>query len=211
MDKKISKIIFRQDEKTNMNSIVLAEGEPAIAREFVNGKYVYTFKIGDGKTIFASLPEMSAEHVIQEPLQDGEYLRKKQGDAYSWVTLDNNIKNLSDLLLHPYDEELDMGYSITDPSNTVKKVYGIRKYFITSANKNEKITQEIAIDVHSILDCGGYVVAGNDGRVSINASSDICNSAVYTTPDYKLNISTTCLNCDRTDNIVDVWVIYTKI
>ena len=75
MDKKVTKIIFRQDNASNMDNVVLDLGEPAIA--LINGN-TGVFKIGDGITKFANLPTISATHIIEEPIEDGEYLRKKE-------------------------------------------------------------------------------------------------------------------------------------
>lgn len=206
MDKKITKIIFRQDDIANMKDVVLAKGEPAIA---FNGT-TYDFKIGDAIHTFENLPVIRTDHVITEPIEDGEYLRKKQGDVYSWVTIEDSRKTLADLLVQPYGEELDMGYDMIDPSNTTRRVFGIRKSFIVSINANQKVTNEITSDIYSIIECGGYVVAGNDGRVSVTSGSDLCKSEIYVTPENKLNVSTVT-KCDRLDNLIDVWVLYTKV
>lgn len=210
MDKKITKIIFRQDEKSNMNSVVLAEGEPAIAREIVNGQPTYTFKIGDGRTSFNQLPTISASHTIEEPLVDGEYLRKKQGDNYSWVTREDNRKIIADLLSQNYDVEYDMGYDIKDASGNTKHVYGIRKSFIVSVDANVKDIRDIQTGVHNIVEFGGSLVASNNGKYNILSNNDMSKSCLYITPDNIVKLETTTV-CDRLDNLVDVWVTYTKI
>lgn len=206
MDTKITKIIFRQDDAVNMQNVVLAKGEPAIA---LRGNSII-FKIGNGVDTFDNLPVIQTDHTIEEPLVDGEYLRKKQGDDYSWVTREDNRKIIADLLSQNYDVEYDMGYDIKDTSGNTKHVYGIRKSFIVSIDANVKDIRDIQTGVHNIVEFGGSLVAGNNGKYSILSNNDMSKSCLYITPDNIVKLETTTV-CDRLDNLVDVWVTYTKI
>lgn len=206
MDTKITKIIFRQDDAVNMQNVILAKGEPAIA---LRGNSII-FKIGNGIDTFDNLPVIQTDHIIEEPLVDGEYLRKKQGDNYSWVTREDNRKIIADLLSQDYDVEYDMGYDIKDASGNIKHVYGIRKSFIVSIDANVKDIRDIQTGVHNIVEFGGSLVAGNNGKYSILSNNDMSKSCLYITPDNIVKLETTTV-CDRLDNLVDVWVTYTKI
>ena len=206
MDTKITKIIFRQDDAVNMQDVKLAKGEPAVA---LNGNSII-FKIGNGIDTFNNLPTIQTDHIIEEPVVDGEYLRKKQGDNYSWVTREDNRKIIADLLSQDYDVEYDMGYDIRDASGNIKHVYGIRKSFIVSIDANTKDIRDIQTGVHNTIEFGGSLVAGNNGKYSILSNNDISKSCLYITPDNIVKLETTTA-CDRLDNLVDVWVTYTKI
>ena len=207
MDKKIAKIIFRQDTASNMSNVILDLGEPAIAITEGNKGII---KIGDGHSRFADLPAISATHIIEEPSNDGEYLRKKAGDNYSWVHKDTQL-DFKDLAALPYDIEIDMQYSYMDASGLPRPVYGIKKSFIVNVNANIADTRTIVDNsVYAILNCGGYAVAGDEGKISVNANSDKCKTSIFIDNSNALKI-TTQASCDRLDNIIDVWVLYSKI
>lgn len=206
MDKKISKIIFRQDSSTNMENVILDLGEPGIG---LIDNSLGVFKIGDGKSKFKDLPTLSTTHIIEEPTQNGEFLRKKQDENYSWIPKDSR-KSLADLLAAPYDLPLNMNYKVLDSSGVERTVWGIKRSFTVSVNANILDKKILVGNVYSIIDFNGYVVAGNEGKISITADNETCKSSIYVNTNNELVLDTLAI-CDRLDNKIDVWVLYTEV
>ena len=218
MENKVTKIIFRQDTSQNLTSVnpILSLGEPCV--DITTG----TFKIGDGVTPWNSLPVLNTPNVIAECPDTGySYLRTRAPGAPlgSWVQSDTR-KTLVDLLNQPYGQELDMGYQIQVPSsigldNTIQyaqlQVYGMRFALKISAEANTTDTQVlISGNVFDIQDFGGTVTTGDGSKIYVTNPNSNCLTSLYVDTNNNLNLSTLC-TADRLNNIIDIWVIYTKL
>lgn len=225
MNSEISKIQIRQDTAENWRTVnpILAIGEPAY--ELPSDLYPYgAFKIGDGERSWLDLEYQTkaGESIqdIQEP--NGKmYCRRWMPDALkpTWESFElpkeDTRKSFADLMASPYNEEINMNYYMLDADGLTRiPVYAIKKRY--SINKQSGLTDTQTINIGSkiknILQIGGIYQKDEDHIIALPCSTSryyVEVSVDKETDNQIININSYS-SSDRTDAILDIFIIYAK-